>query len=145
MAHPAASELDALMRDYAAAWARNDAATLKTFWDHDREPVYLAEEIDEGFIEWAALEAYWRGNEAQHLDVRLTFSDPRYVEVGEGLVMGVHHMDWSIAFTDKPAMGGDNRVAALYRRTDAGWRLAAWIEAPLAPITYVRKLYQARA
>ena len=145
MAHPSAEALDALMRDYAAAWAENDAEALKRFWDRARAPVYLAEEIDAAFTEWAAVEAYWRNNEGQHLDVRLTFSQARYVDVGEGLVMGVHHMEWTIAFTDKPAMGGDNRVAALYRETGEGWRIAAWIEAPLAPITYMRKLYEARA
>lgn len=145
MAHRAASDLDALMRDYAAAWAENDAARLKTFWDESRAPVYLAEEIDAAFTDWAAVEAYWRDNEGRHLDVRLTFSQSRYVDVADGLVMGVHQMDWFIAFTDKPAMGGDNRVAALYRETGEGWRLAAWIEAPLAAITYIRKLYELRA
>jgi len=145
LTHPAASELDALMRDYAAAWAENDAGQLKTFWDPDASPVYLAEEIDAPATDWGGVEAYWRNNERLHLDVTLRFSDPRYVAMGAGLVMGVHHMDWTIAFTDRPAMGGDNRVAALYRETGQGWRIAAWIEAPLAPITYIRKLYEARA
>ncbi|WP_206340858.1 hypothetical protein [Marinicauda algicola] len=75
----------------------------------------------------------------------LAFSGSRYVTVGEGLVLGVHRMDWSIRFTDRPAMGGDNRVAALFRHTGEGWRLSAWIEAPLAPIVYLRRLYEARA
>ena len=42
---------------------------------------------------------------------------------------------------DKP-VGGDLRVTAVFRKTPAGWRLFHYVEAPLAPIIYVRRLYQ---
>lgn len=145
MTHPAARELDALMEAYARAWRGSDPAALKPFWDAEAEPVYLAEEIEEAFTRWDAVEAYWAGNRELHAGVDLAFSGARYVTAGDGLVIGVHRMDWSIRFVDRPAMGGDNRVAALYRATKEGWRLAAWIEAPLAPIVYLRRLYEARA
>mgnify|MGYP003565388728 FL=1 len=59
--------------------------------------------------------------------------------------MAAWRMDWTIQFNDKPAMSGWNRVAAVYRQAPDSWRLTAWIEAPLAAVTYVRKLYEERA
>jgi hypothetical protein len=145
MTHPAKSAIDAFLAKYAAAWAANDAAALKRFWDASRDPLYLAEEIDETLADWPAVEAYWAMNEGQHADVALTFSGAVIRDLDEGLVIAAYQMNWRIAFTQKPAMAGDNRIAAVLRNTDDGWRFTAWIEAPLAAITYVRKLYEARA
>jgi len=143
--HHAAAALDALMAEYAKAWRGSEPDALHAFWDPGHPPVYLAEEMEEAFMRWEEVEAYWSANRERHAGVELAFSQPCYVDIADGLVMGVHRMDWSIRFADRPAMGGDNRVAALYRETGEGWRIAAWIEAPLAPIVYLRKLYQARA
>ena len=145
MTHPAGAAISALMEQYRAAWAANDPAALKACWDADAAPLYLAEEVDETLADWAAVERYWSMNEGLHADVALSFSDPAFTELAQGVVMAAWRMDWAIAFTEKPAMAGWNRVAAVYREIDAGWRLTAWIEAPLAAITYIRKLYEERA
>ena len=143
--HPAAGALTALMDRYRAAWKANDPAALKACWDTARAPLYLAEEIEETLGDWDAIERYWTLNEGLHADVDLSFTEPVFTDLAEGLVLGAWRMDWTIRFTEKPAMSGWNRVAAVYRDTPEGWRLAAWIEAPLAAVTYVRKLYEERA
>ena len=36
-------------------------------------------------------------------------------------------------------IGGDTRVAAIFRRRDRAWRFIQHVEAPLAPIVYFRR------
>ena len=143
--HPDAGAITALMDRYRAAWEANDPAALKACWDTAGKPLYLAEEIEETLESWQAVERYWVMNEGLHADVDLSFCDPAFTDLAEGLIMAAWRMDWTITFTDKPAMSGWNRVAAVYRQAPDSWRLAAWVEAPLAAITYVRKLYEERA
>lgn len=145
MTHPAAGAITALMDRYRAAWKTNDPAALKRCWDGARAPLYLAEEVEETLSDWAEIERYWAANEGLHADVELSFSEPVFTDLADNLVMGAWRMEWTIQFTDKPAMSGWNRVVAVYRAAPDSWRLAAWIEAPLAAVTYVRKLYEERA
>ena len=42
---------------------------------------------------------------------------------------------------EKP-VGADNRAVALFRKLPEGWRICRYVEAPLAPILYMRKLYE---
>jgi hypothetical protein len=140
--------LSALMDSYGAAWRANSAAALQPFWDRTGEaPLYIAEEIDAPILTWAALDAYWARNETLHRKIDLRFSDVRGVALAEDVAAIVAHMAWDIAFTTgaSAAIGGENRVSATLRRTAEGWRFAAWIEAPLAPITYLRRLYERAA
>ncbi|MFP4518884.1 MAG: hypothetical protein ACLFQ5_05460 [Oceanicaulis sp.] len=143
--HPAKPAVDALLADHLKAWKANDAARLKPLWGASQEPLYLAEEIEETLADWLAVERYWAMNEGRHADVQLVISDGVIRDLADGLVIAAYRMDWRIAFKHKSAMAGDNRVAAVVRLTEYGWRFAAWIEAPLAAITYVRSLYTARA
>jgi len=144
---PDSAAIEARLHGYADAWAENSAAALEGFWDvDDPSPFYLAEEIETPITDWPGLRAYWAGNERLHARISLRLSDIRLRALSEGLVQGVLRMDWDIAFLSGPsrAMGGDNRVAVLLRRDAQSWRLTSWVEAPLAPITYMRRLYEGR-
>lgn len=145
MVHPAKPEIDAVFARYAEAWTTSAPDALKPFWDESADPLYLAEEIDETLSDWRAVEAYWSMNAGLHADVALRFTDGVVHDLEDRLVIAAYRMHWRIAFKNKPAMAGDNRVAAVLRRSGEGWRFKAWIEAPLAAITYMRKLYEARA
>ena len=39
-------------------------------------------------------------------------------------------------------IGTDARASAIFRKTDAGWRLITWAESPGSPILYVQRLYK---
>jgi len=39
-------------------------------------------------------------------------------------------------------VAGTLRAIAICEPTAAGWRIRAWVEAPLAPIVYMRALYE---
>lgn len=134
-----------LLAQYAAAWADGRATTIAAFWDAAAFRFYKAEEVETVFTDWAAAEAYWRGNEKMHEAIRLDFADVTALPLDGPFSLLIAHMRWDIRFrSDAPAavagraMGGDNHVVALLH----GDRFAGWCEAPDAPISYVRRLYE---
>ncbi len=137
--------IESMFDSYREAWAANEASLLEAHWDvSDPTPVYLAEEIDQPITDWDGLRAYWRHNEGFHEKVRLGFSGYVYKPLGDDRVMVVFDMRWDIRFRnfESDAMGGDNRVVTTLRRVDGQWRLTSWAEAPIAPIIYMRRLYE---
>ncbi|HBO12713.1 MAG TPA: hypothetical protein DD491_08010 [Halieaceae bacterium] len=140
-------DMDAFFEAYADAWASNDPVAIGAHWDPERAPLYQAEEKDEPFTSWAALDDYWAANAEFHDSVRLQFSDPRVQPLADGLCQVLVQMRWDIRFTSgaSRAMGGSNRVLATLVKRQDGWRLCGWVEAPLAPITYLRRLYEQSA
>ncbi len=92
---------------------------------------------------WPKLRAYWKHNETFHQAVELVFDHFQYKPVASNVMMVAFQMRWDIRFAAAGnAMGGDNRVLTLLREGEEGWKLTAWIEAPIAPINYVRQLYE---
>ena len=50
---------------------------------------------------------------------------------------------FDVKLNDRPKpIGGDNRGVVSLRKVDGNWKIYAWVEAPLAAITYMRKLYE---
>ena len=139
---PDASEAEALLGAYAEAWASLDAARLEAHWDvGDDAPLYIAEEVDAVFSDWSAVRGYWRANAAYIAEIDVAFDAPVIKELGAREALVAAQMRWRVAFKSaamKP-IAGDNRVVALVRRKDGAWKLAAWIEAPLAPLAYLRR------
>ncbi|MEM9529535.1 MAG: hypothetical protein AAGA23_01315 [Pseudomonadota bacterium] len=139
------AEIHALFGAYAEAWRANSAEQLLAHWDPSAaHPTYLAEEVDTPMTDLAAIEAYWKKNEGLHEQIELRYDQFSYHPLTDDLVQVVFQMRWDIRFRNfvSDAMGGDNRVVALVQRTSDGWKLTSWVEAPLAPILYFRRLYE---
>ena len=148
-------EIEKFFDQYRQAWAMNSAARIESFWDTaESGPVYKAEEIDGVLTSWPELRAYWEHNEGFHDAVEISFSDFRSQPVGSERRLVAMRMRWDIKFSTEArlmdgspfswagqSMGGDNHVIALLKEISGAWKLAAWIEAPNAPITYVADLY----
>lgn len=148
-------EIEIFFEQYRKAWAMNSAAKIESFWDTaEFGPVYKAEEIDGVFTSWKELRAYWEHNEGFHDAIELSFSEYRSQPVGTESRMVAMRMRWDIRFSAEAklmdgspfswagqSMGGDNHVIALLKEISGAWKLAAWIEAPNAPISYIADLY----
>lgn len=138
----------AALGSYAASWASLDADALASHWDlRDESPLYLAEEVDAVLADMSAIRAYWKKNAAAFSGVTLAFSDYRIKPIDRDTALVAFHMDWRIAFKNPLAkpIAADNRVVALMRREGKIWKLAAWIEAPLAPTVFLRKALENNA
>ena len=138
------TEIIALLAQLERAWCALDFAAVRALWDTERDPIYYAEEADGPLLRWPQLEEYWRitGSAIEHMGMRIV-GEPQLRELSPGLVSVMYEMHWDAALRGQQRpIGGDNRVCATLRRKREGWRFAQYVEAPLAPITYVRRLYE---
>jgi hypothetical protein len=138
------TELDALMARYYERFGAMDFDGTRSCWDSaDPQPTYLAEEIDDFLRDWPAIEAYWKASKAAMSRLSSRHWELRARQLTAELATATWRLHWNaqVVGQNKP-VGGDVRVTAVFRKTRAGWRLFHYVEAPLAPILYVRKLYE---
>lgn len=137
-------EILKLLSELEHAWRALDFARIRALWDPAAEPIYFAEEAPQPLLDWAALQAYWdfTGRLIERMGMQI-LDEPQLRALAPGLVTAVYRMHWDAMIRgDARPMGGDNRVCATFRRTSAGWRFAQYVESPLAPIAYMRLLYE---
>lgn len=137
------ADLQAYFAAYQAAWNEGRMGDLERYWDTaDPAPLYQAEEEERAATDWAGVRDYWRRTAAMNERIIVSYTNFRLKRVSETEVMVLFDMRWDLKLKTLPRpIGGENRTVASLRRTPDGWRMHAWVEAPLAPITYVRKLY----
>ena len=136
--------IGAVLRQLQKNWDRMDLKAMAGLWDtSDPEPFYLPEEVDQPLRDWDAIHAYW--NKTMELIPRLKMRiwDVKADPVSDDLAWVSYQFHWDAVAEgyDKP-VGADNRAVALFRKLPEGWRICRYVEAPLAPILYMRKLYE---
>ena len=142
------------LAEYARAWRVNLAEDIAAHWHARRFVFYKAEEVERMMTDWDQVLAYWRGNEALHEAVVLRFEDVAARPLGESICAASARMRWDIRFADDArmpdgsafahrgrAMGGENHVALLLAREGGETGLVGWVEAPDAPLTWLRRRY----
>jgi hypothetical protein len=139
------TETRALIARLEAQWNANDMDGMAALWDlEDPSPFYQAEEEEAWADDWPKLRDYWRRTQALNQRIAVRYGDLGVKPLGPDLAFAFWRLHWDIKLSNRPnALGGDNRVFAVVRRTPAGARLCCYVEGPLAPITYMRKLYEA--
>lgn len=139
------SALEAVVAEYYAAFGRLDFAAVRALWDADEpEPLCLPEESGTFLRDWAGLEAYWAETRRTLARVQARPRDLHARSLGPDLASADWNLHWDAEVIGRAApVGGEVRVAAIFRSRPAGWRLVQYVEAPLAPILYVRRLYEA--
>jgi hypothetical protein len=122
----------------------HDYLRFRDLWDRNiKTPIYIAEEHKEIIADWASLDSYFENAAMMLGSVVCKYELKGVVPIQADLVTAYCQMEWQAAI--KPAvekMGGYVRVVAVLRKSDAGWRLVSYVEAPLAPIIYMGELYK---
>ncbi len=134
----------AVLRQLQQNWNRMDLKAMAGIWDtSDLQPFYLPEEVDQPLRDWDAIHAYWDKTMQMIPRLKMRIWDLEAVLVSEDLAWVSYQFHWDAIAKgyDKP-VGADNRAVALFRRLPEGWRICRYVEAPLAPILYMRKLYE---
>jgi len=139
------AELQSFLDTYAEAYNRQDYATLLTMWDQDYpNPIYMAEEINPPMHGWSVLKAYFNPKPGvQVLDgIWNGYTDVRAHYLTDDLAMATYKLTYHIKVKRQKAMSSWDRVLAVFRKKDDGWKLTAYAEAPMSPLTMVRKMLQ---
>ena len=133
-----------ILNDLERAKENRDYEDLPSFWDRsDPAPFYIAEEILEVMTDWATIEAYWQGTKATSgwIDVEYDLIAQKCLGSSDMLILFDLRWDMSVDGFDNP-IGGSNRVLAGLRLIDGQWKFHTWVEAPLAALIYMQKLYE---
>jgi hypothetical protein len=134
--------LEARIHELEKCWSDMDLLRIRSLWDDRSPPLYLAEEAPGPALQWEQLEQYWRNTQNGLPFVGIRTSNYRFHELSSEYASVFYDMHWDGRLPDGRALGGDNRVCATFRKRADGWFFVQYIEAPLAPIVYMRQLYE---
>jgi ketosteroid isomerase-like protein len=138
-------EIQAFLNIYADVYNRQDYPTLLNMWDKDTaSPIYMAEEIDPPLHGWNRLNAYFNPKPGfTVLDgIRNEYSEVRAHYLSNDLAVATYKLHYDIKVKRQKPMSSWDRVMAVFRKKEDGWKLVAYAEAPQSPLTMVRKMLQ---
>ena len=138
------AELISIMDAVKADWNAGNYDGLKLHWDqNDQAPLYIAEESDVVMTNWEDIEKYWSGTDAWNEWIVIDYYNYHVKRVDATNAIITFDLRFDVKLNDRPKpIGGDNRGVVSLRKVDGIWKIHSWVEAPLAAITYVRKLYE---
>ena len=137
-------DIATLLKQLQRNWDRMDLKAMADLWDaSDPQPFYLPEEVEEPLRDWDAIHSYWDKTMQMIPRLKMRIWDLQASPVSEDLAWVSYQFHWDAVAEgyDKP-VGADNRAVVLFRKLPEGWRICRYVEAPLAPILYMRKLYE---
>jgi hypothetical protein len=114
-------------------------------WHADGNPIYMAEEVPFPLYGQDRLNSYFNPVPGKRIleGIDNRYSKVRAKYVAPDVAVATYRLDYEIKLTGLPAMGGWDRAMAVFVRTEAGWKLSAYAEAPMGPATMVRKMMKA--
>lgn len=136
-------EIEAFLATYAEVYNRQDYTTLLSMWDQDDpDPIYIAEEINPPMQGWDRINAYFNPKPGfSVLDgIRNEYTDINAHYLAENLAIATYKLRFDIKVKNKRAMSSWDRVMAVFRKKNGEWKLTAYAEAPMAPLTMVREM-----
>jgi hypothetical protein len=127
------------------AFLNTYAETLLTMWDQSNpDPIYMAEEINPPMHGWSVLKAYFNPKPGvQVLDgIWNEYTDVRAHYLSDDLAVATYKLTYHIKVKRAKAMSGWDRVLAVFRKHEGEWKLTAYAESPMSPLTMVRKMME---
>ena len=93
---------------------------------------------------WNMLNAYFNPKPGtQVLDgIWNEYTDVRAHQLAPDVAIATYKLDYHIKVKRQKAMSGWDRVMAVFRRNEEGWKLVAYAEAPMGPLTMIRKMIE---
>ncbi|MEO0411680.1 MAG: nuclear transport factor 2 family protein [Pseudomonadota bacterium] len=135
------AQLQPLFDDWVRFFAVNDFDGVRSLWVADLErPFYMAEEHDVLMSSWPEVEHYWAETAKINTDFqgKIEIVNAKYVSDIQAMVQFQLGWKMSLVGWERP-IGGTNRGMAGFEKTKNGWKFHSYIEAPKAPITYLRE------
>ena len=139
------ADIEAFLATYAEHYNRQDYKALLDMWDgDDANPMYMAEEINPPMYGWKTISKYFNPIPGQQVldGIRNEYSDVRAHYLADDLALATYLLRFDLKVKRQKAMSSWDRVMAVFRRIDGEWKLTAYAEAPMAPLTMVRKMLE---
>lgn len=131
-------ELTTFLAHYAEAYNRQDYVSLLQMWDADDANVlYIPEEIDPPMHGWPAICAYF--NRPGVLEgLRNEYSNLNAHYIAPDIALATYQLHFTIKVRDLKPFSTSDRIVAVFRRKNGEWKMAAYVEAPQAPLNMAR-------
>ena len=144
MAAPVNPRILEVFAELEHMWQSRDFAAMRSHWLSDLPtPLYLAEEKATFFTTWPEVESYFADVKAHSKAGLVKYKPLHATPMGPGQEMVAFTLEWNVHLTGEAVpIGGSVRGVALFAEEKGAWKLRAYIEAPLAPIVYMRELYK---
>lgn len=139
------TEIQAFLNTYAELYNRQDYEALLTMWDQSNpNPIYMAEEMNPPMHGWSVLKAYFNPKPGvQVLDgIWNEYTDVRAHYLSDDLAVATYKLTYHIKVKRQKSMSSWDRIMAVFRKQDGEWKLTAYAEAPMSPLTMVRKMME---
>lgn len=140
------AELRAVLDEYLSAFEQFDTAAIAAYWDpEEAAPLYIAEEADTPMMDHGAIRNYWDRTAHALGRIWLRTEGHHAVMRAADFAALTFAMDWACGTAsapNDPPIGGTVRVSAHLRRRNGRWLFASWVEAPLAPLPWLRRIYR---
>ena len=140
-----ASELTAFLAEYATVYNNQDYRAVKSMWIDDGNPIYMAEEVPFPLYGKSRMDKYFNPVPGRRIldGIDNRYSKVRAKYVAPSVAVATYRLDYDIKLVGMSAVYGWDRVMAVFTKTDEGWKLTAYTEAPMGPATMVRKMMKA--
>jgi len=140
-----AADITAFLAEYEKAYNNQDYKGVKSMWFPDGNPIYMAEEVPFPLYGKSRMDSYFNPAPGKRIldGIDNKYSDVRAKYIAPDIAVATYRLDWDIKLVGMPALGGWDRVMAVFINTDDGWKLTAYTEAPMGPATMVRKMIKA--
>ena len=143
-AMPVDARIQKLFTDLEAVWRSRDFSKMRGFWVKGLPaPMYLPEEKKDFITTWAQFDAYFKATTTGSKGGVVTYQPVIAMPLGPNLQMVAFTLEWTTQLvSDTKPIGGSVRGVAVIEDEAGTWKLRSYIEAPLAPILYMRELYE---
>ena len=137
-----AKEIDEFLQAYAEAYNNQDYRAVKAMWFDDGMPIYMAEEVPFPLYGKARMDNYFNPVPGRRIldGIDNTYSEVRAKYLTPDIAVATYRLDYDIKLVGMPAAHGWDRVMAVFRKANDGWKLTAYAEAPMGPATMVRRM-----
>ena len=134
----------ALLETFEKNWNALNPSANKALWDTDEpEPYYIAEEIEDTIYGWDALDRYWDSADSVIERFAIETSEVHAKHLSDDFAALNFLMHWDLEFKgwDKTPIGFDVKVSLILRRKGEEWKICHYVESPLGPLPYIKKMY----
>ena len=140
-----AAEITEFLTAYELAYNNQDYRTVKSMWHSDSNPIYMAEEVPFPLYGQNKIDNYFNPRPGKRIldGIDNKYSKVRAKYVAPDIAVATYRLDYDIKLVGMAPMHGWDRVMAVFVRTDEGWKITAYAEAPMGPATMVRKMMKA--
>ena len=135
-------QIETLFDRLSSHWSKMDFESIRGEWNTDAQPLYLAEEAPGFATSWSDLEAYWQATRDTISSISVTYELLSEKEVTPEVKLVAFNLVWLAHMTNDEKVGGTNRGLACLQLIDETYKFVGYVEAPLAPIFYVKELYK---